>query len=343
MISGHGSDLYRYKQGIIADFSSNVWYKGVSSKLIKHLKSKLKSIIHYPEPDAGSLSKKIAQKYNLKDGNVLVANGATEAFYLVAQVFKGYDSFIVYPSFSEYEDACKVYDHHLHYLDIKDFNKNVTLKSNALFWLGNPNNPDGTITSKKTIRELCDKNPNIIFVIDEAYKELCDGSESIVSLLNEFDNLIIIHSLTKAFAIPGIRLGYLLASKKIIDKLYLIKMPWSVNNLAIEAGNFILADYNRLLPDIEILVSESKAFQKSLKNISGLEVKKSECNYFLLRLKKGKAGDLKQYLIEKHGLLIRDASNFKGLDTSYFRISIQEFRFNKLLINAIEEWINTSK
>ncbi len=343
MITGHGSDRYKYRQKIIADFSSNVWYKGVPSGLSERLKNSLQDIIHYPEPDAESLSRKIAQKYNLENGNVLVTNGATEAFYLVAHVFKGYDSYIVYPSFAEYEDACKVYDHRLHYLNIGDFHKTVSLNPNSMLWLGNPNNPDGTITSLKIIKELCKNNPNTIFVIDEAYNELCEASESVISILDEFNNLIIIHSVTKAFAIPGIRLGYILTSQKIIDNLSLIKMPWSVNSIAIEAGNFILSDYDKRLPDKEIIVSESKSFQKELENISGLEVKKSVCNYFLIRLKKGKASDLKQFLIEKHGLLIRDASNFKGLDNSYFRISIQEPRFNKFLVIGIIQWINTCK
>ena len=338
MISGHGSDSHNYSQKIIADFSSNVWYKGISEKLINHLKNKLENIIHYPEPNAESLSVKIAKKHNLKNTNVLVTNGATEAFYLIAQKYNNSNSYIVFPSFAEYEDACKIFKHKLHFIQINDLSEEIQLQSNSLFWLGNPNNPDGIITSKKTIGSLCKNNPSTIFVIDEAYAELCDGSETVVPLLKEFDNLIIIHSLTKTFAIPGIRLGYVLASEKIIKELNKIKMPWSVNYLALEAGNFILDNYEKYLPDKKELSLKSRSFQKKLNAIDGLQVKESNCNYFLIQLKKGKASDLKQFLIEEYGLLIRDASNFRGLNENYFRIAMQETILNNILIDAINDF-----
>jgi|LGVF01.1.fsa_nt_gb threonine-phosphate decarboxylase len=343
MIKGHGSDLYKYKKEVIADFSSNVWYEGMPSKLIEHLETKLKDIVHYPEPDAGSLAKKIAELHKLEDCNVLVTNGATEAFYLLAQVFSNKNSYIVYPSFAEYEDACKTFNHKLQYININDLNINISLKSNSILWLGNPNNPDGKITSKSTIERLLVKNPDTIFIIDEAYNELCNKSESVLSLLSRFSNLVIVHSLTKSFVIPGIRLGYILSSKKTIDKLISIKMPWSVNSLAIEAGNFIIEDYHNLLPNKKILVDESKAFQDAFESITGLQIKKSECNYFLVKLNNGKASDLKEYLLENYGLLIRDASNFKGLNESYFRIATQGYDKDKLLFEAINQWIKLNK
>jgi len=343
MISGHGSDSHKYSQKIKADFSSNVWYKGVQIKLIKHLQDKLQNIIHYPEPNALSLSKKIAIKHKLNFYNVLVTNGATEAFYLLAQAFEKQRSYIVYPAFAEYEDACKIFKHKLRFVKINNLSDEISLQPNSLFWLGNPNNPDGLITSKETIRTLCKNNPLTFFVIDEAYAELCDESETVVSLLKEYDNLIVIHSLTKTFAMPGIRLGYVLASKKIIKLLTSIKMPWSVNYLALEAGDFILGNYEKYLPDKKNLSLKSKSFQKELNSIDGLDVKESNCNYFLIHLKKGKASDLKQFLIDEYGLLIRDASNFRGLNETYFRIAIQETSFNNILIDAINEFLNNNE
>lgn len=339
MIKGHGSDLYKFDKEIIADFSSNVWYKGVPNELISHLKSKLEEVVHYPEPDAGKLALKLSMHHNINRDKVLVTNGATEAFYLIAHLLSAKNSYIVYPSFSEYEDACKVYKHTLNYFNIDELNESLILNDNSSLWLGNPNNPDGKITSSKTIKTILDNNPTSLFIVDEAYNELCLNSESVVSLLKDYNNLIITHSLTKSFAIPGIRLGYILASEEIIDGLSNITMPWSVNSLAIEAGLFLLEDYKNLLPNKNVLIEESKEFQKEIDAIDGLEVTETECNYFMVKLKDAKASDLKEYLVHKHGLLIRDASNFKGLTPSHFRVAIQGKYKNSLLILGIKQWL----
>jgi len=340
MISGHGSDRHKYLQEIIADFSSNVWYKGAPVQLISHLQKKVKNIIHYPEPNAEKLSLKIANRFKLNYKNVLVTNGATEAFYLIAQFFQQYHSLIVYPSFSEYEDSCKIFNHKIQFITIDNLIENTDFQYGSLIWLGNPNNPDGEIISKETIELLCKKNPKSTIIIDEAYGELCNGFESSIPLLDLFSNLIIIRSLTKTFAIPGIRLGYVLASEKIIEDLTLIKIPWSVNYLALEAGEFILSKYEQLMPEPNWF-SFCKSFQNELHNIQGLKVRVSNCNYYLVQIQNGKACDLKHFLIENYGLLIRDASNFRGLDESFFRIAIQDPMFNKLLIKGINDWLNS--
>ena len=218
----------------------------------------------------------------------------------------------------------------------------MPFESLSLLWLGNPNNPDGKIILRKDIENICENNPTTIIIIDEAYAELCSGFESVNDLVNTYNNLIVVRSLTKAFAIPGIRLGYIVASTSIIEKLKAIKMPWSVNKIAIEAGKFILDNYQKLLPDKNAVSTESKVLQNELNNIAQLEVIPSDCNYFLVKLEKSDAAGLKQYLIENYGLLIRDASNFRGLDNSYFRIAIQKPEYNEMLAEGIKEWIKTN-
>ena len=340
MLFGHGSDIYKYQETVIADFSSNVWYKGMHGNLIRHLQDKVSNIVHYPAPDAGKLSKKIADLHNLNHQNLLVTNGATEAFYLLAQLHAGLNSYIIYPGFAEYEDACKIYNHKLDYVCNAEFHTKILFKQHTLVWIGNPNNPDGKVISKENILTLCKNNPDTIFIVDEAYAELCRKFDSVIHPVDKLNNLIVVRSLTKAFAIPGIRLGYMAAPEKIIEKAKTVKMPWSVNMLAIEAGYFILADYYNLLPEKDIVVKESKTLQEELACIPGIKIYPSECNYFLGSIENGKACDLKQFLLENFGLLIRDASNFRGLDGSFFRIAVQKPEFNILLVNAIKQWIN---
>lgn len=338
MIEGHGSDLYKYGNKIIADFSSNVWPQGTNDLIIDQIKSKLERIKHYPEPNAESLTQNLAGFLSLSAKNILVTNGSAEAFYLTAQCFKNCKSLIAIPSFSEYKDACVVHDHLVEYTTFENLSKNIDSSIN-LIWLGNPNNPNGRIIPKEVILNLCNEHPDKVFIIDEAYSELCIDFESLTSYSNQFENLIIIRSLTKTFAIPGIRLGFIVSSEKTIDGITKFKIPWSVNSLAIEAGNFIINNYQKLLPKKEYLINESRYLQKELSETNGIEVFNSDCNFFLARLKKGKAKNLKEFLVNEYGLLIRDASNFKGLNESYFRIAAQDHELNNLLIKGIKHWI----
>jgi threonine-phosphate decarboxylase len=339
MIKGHGNDILNCECPLVADFSSCVCSEGMPKGLMNYLQKEMSIIIHYPSPDAAPLATKIAHFHHLDNDNVLVTNGSTEAFYLLAQLFSKYDSYIPYPSFSEYEDACRIFNHHIHFIKNDQHFLDSRFNSNSLFWLGNPNNPDGKITSAKEILDLCEKNPNTFFIVDEAYGDLCDGFHSVLQYIQDFDNLIVIKSLTKTFSIPGLRLGYVLASEKIINKLLKIKMPWSVNSLAIEAGNFIMDNYSSLLPNKELIIKDSQFLQQELAKMPELIVTASNVNYFLCSIKKGKASDLNQFLITEFGFLIRNASNFRGLTESHFRIATQQPQFNALLIKAIQQWI----
>lgn len=338
MLFGHGSDGYKYKN-IVADFSSNVWYQGLPDGLAEHLSSKFNDLVNYPEPDAGKLAKALSKLHMLNPENVLVCNGASEAFYLVAQLYTGFKSGIVIPAFAEYEDACKVFKHIISIQSYDEFREN-NFSELDLIWLGNPNNPDGKLWSLEFLESKLKANPNTVFILDEAYGELCVDFESVISLVNSFPNLIVVKSLTKAFAIPGLRLGYILTSKTIIEKLKSIKVPWSVNSLAIEAGLYITKNYNKQLPNKTMLLLETENFQKQLSQINGIELSLSKTNYCLCKLKNGTSSELKNYLIKKHGILIRDASNFQGLNKQHFRVALQAPDKNHLLLKGLNDYLN---
>jgi len=337
MINGHGNNLNQYKGNIVADFSSNIVYGGISTMLAKHLAEQIHKVCNYPDPDAESVKIKIAAHHRLEKENVIVCNGSTEAFYLVAHYFRNQLTTIVIPSFAEYEDACAAHNHTLHYLNNHELKSTTRFNSSAV-WLGNPNNPDGKVFDTNTIHSLCVSNPKTVFIVDEAYAELCENFESCVSLLNILPNLVVIRSLTKTFAIPGIRLGYILTNKILQEGFVTCKMPWSVNTLAIEAGSFILDNYDILLPDTKELLIQAKKLRLKLSKIEKLQLVESNCNYVLVKLKTGKSADLKAFLIQEYGILIRDASNFRGLDSTYFRVAVQQEKWNDMLIEGILNW-----
>lgn len=336
MIFGHGNDLHNYKQNIIADFSSNTVNGGIDNHLKNHLSNALETLRNYPDPTSRELKKNIALHHSVEFENIIVNNGSTETFYQLAQAFEGSHTLIISPAFSEYEDACNRYNHSLSFSS-KPASK---LISNAdMVWLGNPNNPDGKVISFNEIMNMCKKHKQTYFVIDEAYADLCLNFESVIPLVHQFNNLIVIRSLTKAFAIAGLRLGYLIAHPQIVNNINRFGIPWGVNVLAQEAGSFILQNHKKLLPDIHSVIKASHAFQKTLQEIPELEVHPTNCNFFLLELKKGNAADLKNYLIEKHGFLIRNASNFRSLSPAHFRLASQTPALNELLVKAIKQWL----
>ena len=265
-------------------------------------------------------------------------NGATELFYLIAHYFKGKSAGIVAPTFAEYEDACRLYQ-----LSIELFTSENILSQTSLpelVFICNPNNPTGFVFSPEKLEKLFQQHPNTTFVVDEAYIEFTTAITSLVSKINQHSNLIIVRSLTKTFAIPGLRLGYLIASKKLVTTLTSFKMPWTVNQLAIAAGIYILEQYDKLCFNPIGLIKETNYFHHQLQSISHLEVIPSLTSYVLVDLQKGTAADLKNYLANHHQILVRDASNFNGILGEKIRVSCQEETVNQKLIEGLKDYFS---
>lgn len=332
MITGHGDDAYQFDHKIVSNFSSNVYNKFDLKELKEFLWANISSIHSYPEPDALTLRKLIGRKLGISPEETGVTNGATEAIYLIAQAFRGSKTAVLTPTFREYEDACKIHEHHLYFVD----SLNDIEPKTKLVWLCNPNNPTGEIYNREYLEKMISSNPQTCFVIDQSYAAFTDDRIWSASEALKFDNVILLHSLTKCYAIPGLRLGYITAPKDKIDRIKHYSMPWSVNQLAQLAGLYLLENVTYNFSDYLL---ESQRVQEQLAKILGLKIHPSEMHFFLCQLEKGKAADLKQFLIEKQGFLIRDAANFRGLDESYFRIAIQDESSNNLLIKAIAQWI----
>lgn len=337
MLNGHGNDQYAYNRTITADFSTNISNGVVARQLSDFLQRKLNSLHNYPDPEANIFLDAIAQHHQIGKDKLLGCNGSTEAFYLIAQTFGKMKSFIRIPSFSEYEDACKQFGHQIEQGTTLPEN---SLKNNNLVWLGNPNNPDGRTTSTNEIETFCRLHPKTLFIVDEAYADLCQNFETAIPLTQKHPNLIVVRSLTKSFSVPGLRIGYLVSDNQNILRIKQNMMPWNMNTLAIEAGAYIMDNYKELKPDSEKIIEQSKRFQDELSRLPGLTVLPTSCNFFLVKLHVSTAAGLKSFLMEEYGILIRDASNFKGLTLQHFRLSVQSKQKNRALIAALKAWFN---
>ena len=335
MIEGHGDDLYKYGKKIVSNFSSNVYNRIDHSGLYQRLNERLSTICSYPEPMPYSLESEIARRYSLTPRQVCVTNGATEAIYLIAQVFQGLISAVLGPTFSEYADACRVHRH-----KVKPFYSLDALPEDAeLVWICNPNNPTGEVRNKEDLKALVDSHPDKLFIFDQSYEYFTLKSLLGIKEAASFPNVILLHSMTKQYAIPGLRVGYFTASEGLTDDVRCRRMPWSVNSLAIEAAKYLLEEGDGISADIPQLLAERERLTNLLLATGMLEIWPTDTHYMLIKLRMGKAAALKDFLAVNHGILIRDASNFEGLDERFFRIATQTPEENDKLVKAISEWM----
>lgn len=336
MINGHGDDIYRYGHTVRSNFSSNVYNRSDRRALFDRLRENVEKVCHYPEPEPLSLEKAFAGLFRIGKEEVCVTNGATEAIYLAAQAFKGEKSAVWMPAFSEYADACLLHGHKVLPFYVPD-----ALPSEArLVWLCNPNNPTGEVRDMEMMAKLLEAHPRKIFLVDQSYEmftlqRLFAPAEGV-----RFPNLLLIHSLTKHYAVPGIRLGYVTGQAALVGLLRRQRMPWSVNSLAVEAGFYAVEEGLRPTVDVAAYLREKERLEKALLATGIVEVWHSDTHFMLARLRYGHASALKEYLVREHGILIRDASNFEGLDEHYFRIATQTPEENDQLVKAIREWMS---
>ena len=318
MIEGHGDDAYRYS-GITSDFSSNICAHGSHQALMAHLSSCPELLSHYPEPEAWSLEAMIVGLHGIDPRCVIVTNGATEAIYLIAQSFP-YKPFIPAPTFKEYEDACSCFEER---------------DSKTMLWLCNPNNPDGRIYDQHFIDRMMEKHD--LVVLDQSYEHYTDVPLMSPQECSQAPHCLQIHSFTKTYGVPGLRLGYITAHESLTATIRRHLRPWSVSALAVEAGKYLLQhDELACKPDLK----EAQRLLGQLLSL-GIDVVPTQTNYMLCRLPHHTAAELKDYLAHNHKMLIRDASNFRSLTPQHFRVAAQTPAENDALVDAIHQFVKS--
>lgn len=324
MINGHGDDIHNY-DGIRINFSSNIYAGFDHQGLFEHLSKSMSLIANYPEPTPDSLEKRIAEEEGIKPGNVMVTNGATEAIYMIAETFNGCESVIPYPTFSEYSDACRIRG-----------NKSLIINQSLIkiWWLCIPNNPTGQVMPKKELIDKIVANQEDVFVVDASYAAYTKEDVITAKEVVEYSNVIMLRSMTKDYGVPGLRLGYTIGNSRLLDKVREYRMPWSVNALAIEAGHYLLSHKDEYRIPVDDLNGERIRMEKELHKM-GVSTSHSDSHMLLCQLPKGTAHELKEYLATNHGILIRDASNFKTLPPQHFRIAVQTREQNDELLKAL--------
>lgn len=347
------AELYGKQVEEIIDFSSNINPLGISSILKKMLIESIEHLEYYPDPEYRKLRNQIAEYAGVCAKNIIPCNGALEGIYVLLKTLKPSNIIIPAPCFSEYEKAARNAGIVVNFLKLDEqdgFKLNTKLLIREMqngakcVLLCNPNNPTSTIISVEEIEEILKvaiKN-EITVIVDEAFIELTDkgAKNSVACMVNKYQNLYIIRAFTKIFAVPGIRLGYVVGNSSIIESMMLNVPCWSVNSFAVAAGGFLSNTCEYLSQTKSWLMSEKPRFYNRLMKISKIKVFKPNTNFILIKLltRDLRADTLKNNMVKK-GILIRDASNFKFLNEKFIRIAIKDSYNNDILIEALKKEI----
>lgn len=340
MIEGHGDDLYRYDSLVRMNFSSNIYQHADLTALREYLASRFDVVANYPEPQPRSLERQIALMEGISPECVLVTNGAVEAIYLIAQLFHGSASIIPQPTFSEYADACRI---HGHIVSNENTDDVTQMPRDRVYWICNPNNPSGNVLMKGFMDYLVRRSPRYTFVVDQSYEAYTREPLLKAREMNGVPNLLLLHSFSKTYGVPGLRLGYITGHPNTIQLLRSLRHPWAVSSLAIEAGLFLLRQGEPAVPNLEAYLIETERLRGNLRQIAGLRVFETKTNYMLCELEDVSATELKRHLVHDHGILIRDCTNFQGLSNHFFRVAAQRSEENDALVAAIGNYLESIK
>ncbi len=365
-ITGHGGNVHGLAREIglavadLLDFSANINPLGPPEWLRPLISREVENLVHYPDPYASALVSVIADRYQVPEESVMMANGTTELLYQLPKLLGCDRAIIPCPSYIDYARVMKLAGMAVHpfllssergfAFDPQELAPMLT--GGELVVIATPNNPTGTLADPDQIIALAKAHPATLFLVDEAFLDFVEDGRSVAaghgcpsaaramdgrSAALAADNILTLHSLTKFYAIPGLRLGFGIFPLHIARLLREHLPPWTVNTLAQAVGVRAWADeeYGR---QSRALCRELRTeFIRELRRIPALQVFNSAANYLLLRLVDGSnAEPLAQQLLERR-IMIRTCANYTGLDGSYFRVAVRTARENMTLLQALGE------
>lgn len=352
----HGGTIYAAARALgcrpadILDLSASINPLGLSSAVRAACLAALEQVPHYPDPTARQLTEALAIYHGVTPASVVVANGSTHLIHLLPTLWPVGRALIVEPAFSEYRHgltrhAWEITQHLLtpddgFRLDLTRLKDDLHRQRPTLLFLCTPGNPSGTLYDRDCIAavlELCQATGTLL-VLDEAFMDFCGEEHSSKRLVVESGQGVVLRSLTKFYALAGLRLGCALASPELAARLRSGLPPWEVNTMAQFAGTAALQDHQHSEDTRELVADERRLLSETIARLPKVKVFPSTTNYLLLELAAPfTAADLQQRLLKKHHILVRDCSNFAGLGQQHLRVAVRTRPENERLIEALRE------
>lgn len=337
----HGGDIYRNKVNL--DFSVNISPMGLSERVKQALVSAIGDCENYPDLEAEQLRQVMGQRLGVTPEEILCGNGASELFLAAIHGLQPKKTVIPVPSFFGYEKVAVASGGSISFYQMKKDHgfcleegifQELTEDTDLLF-LANPNNPVGNLLSPSLLERIllhCKRN-HIWVILDECFMELTDHPKehSCLHRIKKFENLIVIRAFTKSFAMPGVRLGYLGCSNKILLEKIKHQLPeWNLSAFAQAAGMAAMSETEYLEKGRKLVQEERKFLKEELEQL-GISVYPGGANFLLLETEL----PLYESLLKQH-ILIRDCRNFRGLGQGFYRIAVKRREENRKLLEAIK-------
>jgi threonine-phosphate decarboxylase len=348
----HGGDPERELKRLglaprrVLDFSVNVSPLGIPSEIKAIWNELFDEIDRYPSVDGKGVVRYYQERFDLDPSRVLAGNGSTEFIYLAPRALELRKVAVITPSFHDYTRSCLVAGADLTYVELRveegfappDFSimEEALSNSDALF-VGNPNNPTSTVFPRQILLDLAASFPSKWILVDEAFVQFLDQPEEVSLIRPEppQENIFVFHSLTKFFALPGLRLGAVVGHPDTISRLRPLKEPWSVNRVAEKVALKLIgcADYEKNLTQL-IRRERPRVFGR-IREISGFQAFEPTANFLLTRWTQ--TNDLDDFLsfMLRSGIHFRDCRNFPGLQDNFFRMAIRQPEENDRVLSLM--------
>lgn len=345
----HGGDVYR--DDIQMDFSVNTNFIGIAEEIKSEIYKNIDGCDQYPDPGCETLKNAIGTMDCICPQQILCGNGASELLLAIMHGVKPKKILIPTPSFLGYEWAAGAVEGELIFYPLKEEARfqvtsdlcNALSEEIDVLVLANPNNPVGnTILWKdlSVILEDC-REKGIIVILDECFLGFTLEGVSPLQKRGLYSNEIILRAFTKMYAIPGLRLGYLICkNRNLLEKIERQLPEWNVSLLAQVAG-IAACGCGEIPKETPRKTKEEREYlQMGLKNFAQRMKKRgntfrqypSDANFLFFQT------DLPMYeVLKKRGILIRDCSNYRGLSKGYYRISVKSRQQNQYLLNCLDE------
>lgn len=353
MINGHGGNVYQMAKDLgclpsdIVDMSSNVNPFGPPPGLTALLEENVHAITALPEVDAGAAVAAFSERYGLSPDQVVPGNGTTQLIHTLPQALETRQALIVAPTYSDYADACRMQNVPFDYFIVDAsarFEPDMAMLSDAAgpadtVFICNPNNPTAHLIPGTDLAELCRHHPDTRFVIDESYLPFVTGGDAHTLIRSGLPNVMVLHSMSKIFRVPGLRIGFLAAPADIIRKMKRYFLPWSVNSLAHLAVIYLMERQDEIDPFVEksrrVLDHERKQMTARLEKVTTIEVFPSSTSFILLRLTGDHTAGGVCGALSREKILIRNCGNFEGLSEKFIRISLKTPEINRMLAKTL--------
>ena len=350
MTERHGGNITKLalaagrSAGEILDFSANINPLGPPEWLRPLISSSVSSLVHYPDPDCTDLIRAFAECFGVSAEEILMGNGETELLYLLPRVLGKRRAVIPVPAYADYGAAAESAGMSVERISLREERAFIpdipeiesALRGDEVVFLGRPNNPTGHFLPADALRELAGRHPLTVFVIDEAFADFV--TEESLLAAERPGNLIVLRSLTKFYAVPGLRLGGIVAGREIIRRLRAITPPWSVNTLAQTVGAAALRDAEYAKQTRRFVHKRREELTGELETITGLTVYPGTANFLLVRIDRGGASAVELACrLLKDGIAVRVCDNFAGLDGRFFRVAVRTAEENGRLCRSLRK------